>query len=105
MEESLQQVQNLINSQSFPHQTPQTPFLEPPIEEEFELEKRLEVFCERMQNMLDSSSQPKFQESYSSFPVSPIQNEQPSILDLSMEPLHQFDQNLMDSQIHRNFQN
>jgi len=36
---------------------------------------------------VDSLSQPNFQESYSSFSVSPIQNEQPSILDLSMEPL------------------
>jgi len=51
MEESLQQVQNLLNSQSFPYQTPHTPFLEYPIEEEFELEKRLEVFCDRMQNI------------------------------------------------------
>ena len=47
-------------------------------------------------------------ESYSSFPVSPIQNEQSSILDLSMEPLReseQHSQNLMDSQFHHNFQN
>ena len=33
-----------------------------------------------------------FQESYSSFPVSPIQNEQPSILDLSMEALRESEQ-------------
>ena len=85
-------MQNLLNSQSFPYQTPHTPFLEHPIEEESELEKRLEDFCDRMQNMLDSSSQPKFQESYSSFPVSSIQNEQPLILDLSMEPLRESEQ-------------
>ena len=109
IEESLQQMQNLLNSQSFPHQTPHTPFLEHPIEEEFEIEKRLEVFCEkvqRFQNMLDSLSQPNFQESYSSFLVSPIQNEQPSILDLSMEPLRkseQQSQNLIDLQFHHNF--
>ena len=51
------------------------PFLEHPIEDESELQKHLEVFCEklqRFQNMLDLSSQPNFQESYSSFPVSPI---------------------------------
>ena len=84
MLESQQQIQNLLNSQSFPNQTPYTSFLEHPIKEESELEKRLEVLCERMQNMLDSSSQPNFQESYSSFPVSPIQSEQPLILDLSM---------------------
>ena len=68
----------------------------------------MEVFCERMQNMLDSSFQPNFQESYSSFPVSPIENEQPSILDLSMEPLsesEQQSQNPMDSQFSHNFQN
>ena len=73
MLESQQQFQILLNSQSFPNQTPYTPFLEHPIEEESELEKRLEAFCERaqrFQNMLDSSSQPNFQESYSSFPVS-----------------------------------
>ena len=101
-------MQILLNSQSFPHQTPHTPFLEHPIEEEFEIEKRLKVFCERMQNMLDSSSQPHFQESYSSFSVSPIQNEQPSILDLSIEPLRESEQqskNPMDSQFHHNFQN
>ena len=90
-------MQILLNSQSFPHQTPQPPFLEHPIEEESELEKRLEVFCERMQNMLDSLSQPNFQESYSSFSVLLIQNEQPSILDFSMEPLRESDQNPMDS--------
>ena len=108
IEESLQQMQILLNSQSFPHQTPHTPFLEHPIEEESELEKRLEVLCDKMQNMLDSSSQPHFQESYSSFPVSPIQNEQPSILDLSIEPLRESEQqskNPMDSQFHHNFQN
>ena len=51
--------------------------------------------------MLDSSSQQNFQESYSSFPVSLIENEQPSILDLSMEPLRESEQqsqNPMDSQ-------
>ena len=31
-------MQNLLNSQSFLHQTPHTPFLEHPIEEESELE-------------------------------------------------------------------
>ena len=67
IEESLQQMQNLLNSQSFPRQTPHTPFLEQPIEEESEPEKCLEVFCDRMQNMLDSLSQPNFQESYSLF--------------------------------------
>ena len=56
MLESQQQIQNLLNSQSFPNQTLYTPFLDHPIEENSELEKRLEVFCERMQNMLDSSS-------------------------------------------------
>jgi len=65
----------LLNSQSFPYQTPHTPFLEHPIEEESKLEKCLKVFCDRMQNMLDSSSPLNFQESYSSFLVSPIQNE------------------------------
>jgi len=57
MLESQQQIQNLLNSQSFPNQTPYTPFLEHLIEEESELEKRLEVFCEKVQrfkNMLDS---------------------------------------------------
>ena len=34
-----------------------------------------------------------------------MQNEQPSILNLSMEPLRESDQNPMDSQIHHNFQN
>ena len=53
-------MQNLLKSQSFPHQTPHTSFLEHPIEDESELEKRLEVFCDRVQNMLDSSSQPNF---------------------------------------------
>ena len=102
-------MQNLLNSRSFPHQTPHTPFLEHPIEEESELEKRLEVFCEkvqRFQNMLDSSSQPNFQESCSSFPVAPIQNEQPSVLDLSMELLRESEQQtqyLIDSQCHNNF--
>ena len=78
MLESQQQIQNLLNSQSFPIQTPYTLFLEHPIKEESELEKYLEVFCEivqRFQTMLDSLSQPNFQESYSSFSVSPIQNE------------------------------
>ena len=74
MLESQQQIQNFLNSQSFPNQTPYTPFLEHLIEEESELEKHLEVFCERMQNISDSSSQPNYQESYLSFPVSPIQN-------------------------------
>jgi len=101
----------LLNSQSFPNQTPYTPFLEHPTEEESELEKRLEAFYETMQqfqNMLYSSSQQNFQESYSSFLVPPIQNEQPSILDLSMEPLREFEphsQNKMDSQFHHSFQN
>ena len=49
MEESLQQMQNLLNSQFFSNQTPYTPFLEHPIEEESELEERLEVFCEKLQ--------------------------------------------------------
>jgi len=108
MEESLERMQNLLNSQIFPHQTPHPPFLENPIEEESELEKRFEDFCDRMQNMLDSSSQPNFQESYSSFPVSSLQNEQTSTLELSMEPLREFEQqpqNPMDSQFHHNFQN
>ena len=48
MLESQQQIQNLLNSQSFPNQTPYTPFLEHPIEEEFELKERLEVFCEKL---------------------------------------------------------
>ena len=59
MEESLQQVQNFLNSQSFPHQTPYISFLEYPIEEKSELEKSLEVFYEitqQFQNILDSSS-------------------------------------------------
>ena len=63
MLESQQQIQNLLNSQSFPNQTPYTPFLEYPIEEKSEIEKRLEVCCEmaqQIQNMLDSSSQPNF---------------------------------------------
>ena len=47
MLESQQQIKNLINSQSFSNQTPYTPFLEHPIEEESELEKRLKVFCEK----------------------------------------------------------
>jgi len=104
-------MQNLLNSQSFPNQTPYTPFVEHPIEEESKLEERLEVFCEKLQwfqNILDSSSQPIFQESYSSFPVSLFQNEQPSILDLSIEPLRESEQqsqNPMDSQFYHNFQN
>ena len=96
-------MQNLLNSQSFSYQTPHPPFLEHPIEEEIKLEKRLEVFYERMQNMLGSSSQPNFQVSYSSFPVSPIQNEQASILDLSMEPLRGSKQQSIDLQVHHNF--
>jgi len=78
MLESQQQIKNLLNSQSFPNQTPYTPFLEHPIEEKSELEKRLEVYREmaqQIQNMLDSSSQPNFQESCSFFPVAPIQND------------------------------
>ena len=58
-----QHIQNLLNSQSVPNQTPYTPFLEHPIEEESDVEKRLEAFCEkvqRFQNMLDSSSQQNF---------------------------------------------
>jgi len=75
MLESQQQIQNLLNSQSFPHQTPYIPFLEHPIEENSEVEKSLKVFCERahqFQNMLEYSSQLNFQVSYSSFPVAPI---------------------------------
>ena len=49
MLESQQQIQNLLNSQSFPHQTPYTTFLEHPIEEKSEVEKSLEVFCETTQ--------------------------------------------------------
>ena len=52
MEESLQRIQNLLNS----HQTPYT--LEHPIEEKSELEKSVELFCEiakQFQNMWDSS--------------------------------------------------
>ena len=44
MLESQQQIQNLLNSQSFPNQTPYNLFLEHLIEEESELEKRLESF-------------------------------------------------------------
>ena len=47
--ESQQQIQNLLNSRSFSNQTQHTPFLEHRIEEESELEKRLEVFCEIVQ--------------------------------------------------------
>ena len=46
MLESQQQIQNLLNSQSFPHQTSYTLFLEYPIEEKSELEKSMEVFRE-----------------------------------------------------------
>ena len=111
MLESQQQIQNFLNSQSFPHQTPYIPFLEYPIEEKSKLEKSLEVFYEtvqKFQNMLYSSSQPNFQESYSSFLVAPIQNEQPSILKMNMELLRESEQqsqNLMDSRLHHNFQN
>jgi len=58
--------------------------------------------------MLDSSFQLNFQESYSSFPVSPIQNEQPSVLELMMEPLRESEQqsqNQMDLRFHHNFRN
>ena len=58
--------------------------------------------------MLDSSSQPKFQESCSFFQVEPIQNEQPSVLDLSVELLCESEQQtqyLIDSQFYHNFQN
>jgi len=64
--------------------------------------------AQQIQNMLDSSSQPNFQESCSSFPVAPIQNEQPSVLDLSMELLRKSEQQtqyLIDSQFYHNFQN
>ena len=63
MLESQQKIQNLLNSQSFPIQTPCTPFLEHQIKENFELEKCLEVCCEmaqQIQNILDSLSQPNF---------------------------------------------
>jgi len=49
MLESQQQIQNLLNSQSFPHQTLYTFFVEHPIKEKSELEKSLEVFCETAQ--------------------------------------------------------
>ena len=71
----------------------------------------MKVFCEtsqQFQNMLDSSSQPNFQELYSSFSVTLIQNEQPSILEMNMKHLHEFEQqseNMTDSQLHHNFQN
>ena len=58
--------------------------------------------------MLDSSSQPNFQESYSSFSVTLIQNEEPSILEMNMELLRESEQqlqNMMDSRLHHNFQN
>jgi len=49
--------------------------------------------------MLDSSFQPNFQESYSSFPISLIQNKQPSILKLSMKLRESewHSQNMLDS--------
>jgi len=92
MFKSQQQIQNLLNSQSFLYQTSYTPFLDYPIEEKSELEKSLEVFCEtaqQFQNILDSLSQQNFQESYSSFSVAPIQNKQPSILEMNMELLRE----------------
>ena len=101
----------MLNSQSCPNQTPYTPFLKYPIEEKSKLEKSLEVFCEttqQFQNMLDTSSQPNFQESYSSFSVALIQNEQPSILKMNTELFReseQLSQNMMDSRLHHNFQN
>ena len=49
MLESQQQIKNSLNSQSFPNQTPYTAFLEHPIEGESEIEKRWEVFCEKVQ--------------------------------------------------------
>jgi len=58
--------------------------------------------------MLDSSSQPNFQESYSFFSVTQIQNEQSSILKMNMKLLREFEkqsQNMMDSRLHHNFQN
>ena len=46
--ESQQQIQNLLNSQSFPNQTLYTSFLEHSIKEESELEEGLEVSCEKL---------------------------------------------------------
>ena len=63
---------------------------------------------QQFQNMLDSLFQRKFQESDSSFSVSQIQNEQSSVLELSIELLRESErqtQNLIDSQLHHNFQN
>ena len=57
MLESQQQIQNLLNSQSFPNQTPNTSFLEHPIEEKSELEKRLEVCCEMAHDRGGTSTQ------------------------------------------------
>ena len=104
MLESQQQILILLNSQSFPHQTSYTPFLEHSIEEKSKVEKSLEVFYEttqQFQNMLDSSSQPNFQGAL-------IQNEEPSIIEMNMELLRGFEQqsqNLMDSRLQHNFQN
>ena len=71
-------------SSSFPYSTLHTPFPEPPIKEKSKIQKSIETMLESqqqiLQNMLDSSFQPNYQESYSSFPVSSIQNEQPSVL-------------------------
>ena len=63
----------------------------------------MKVFREtehQFQNMLDSSFQPNFQDLYSSFPVLLIQNEQPSVLKLSMKLLREserYSQNMLDS--------
>ena len=67
----------------------------------------MEVFHEteqQFQNMLDSSFQPNFQELYPSF-SSPIQNEQPSVLELSMKLLREskrYSQNMLDSPFFQN---
>ena len=103
MEDSLQRIQNLLNS----HQTPYT--LEHLIEEKSDIEKSVKLFYEtakQFQNMWDSSPQPNFQES--SFSVKPFQTTQPPILEMNMELLRESEQqsqNQMDSRLNHNFQN
>ena len=55
MLEFQQQCQNALDSKSFQHQTSYTPFLQQPIEENFELEKSIEAMQEaerKFQEML-----------------------------------------------------